>query len=584
MEQRTVIDGRYTLSDLVGAGGMARVFLARDGVLERDVALKILRDQYAENEEFVERFRREALSISRLSHPNIVQIFDRGETENSHYYIAMEYVAGGTLKDRIIREGPLELRKAAEVAAQVASALRIAHENGIIHRDIKPQNILVSESGDVKVADFGIAYAATATAISDASNILGTVRYMAPEQVIGEPVTPASDLYSLGVVLYEMLTGQVPFEAETPVAIFTKHIHEPPQPPDEADPGIPASMSALVLKLLAKNPEDRYPNAGMLISDLWRVIDGEDSLALKNGAVPPATPGRTGTRRRKKLMLATATLASVGLLGTLGWGAFGDPGGGGGDIVGTLKNAPGGALGAVENAGQTALSTQTEVPDVEGMTSVAATERLAEANLGAALRYRESTGEETGLVTEQSVPGGEKVERGSRVLLAVGDGPREEPPPGPPPSEQQPAGEAPAGGASGDAAPGDSYDAGEGTSVPDTTDEGVSSGSGSDDATYDGGGTFGGDAEAETPEPDPNTVPYAEETRVEEEPPAAAEELPLEEAEPPAEEIEAPTEVEVEVPIEEIEAPIIEQPPSTGESEAPPVEPGGAAADDQYEE
>ncbi len=404
---------------------MARVFLARDRVLERDIALKILREQYAENEEFVERFRREALSMSRLSHPNVVQIFDRGETGNGHYYLAMEYVSGGTLKDRIIRDGPLEPHAAAGMTLQIAEALGVAHRNGIIHRDIKPQNILLSESGDVKVADFGIARAAASTAISEASNILGTIRYMSPEQVTGEAITPASDLYSLGVVLYEMLIGQVPFEAETPVAIFVKHLHELPQPPDETDAAIPAGMNALVLKLLAKDPEDRYADAEELISDLRRVISGEDPLALGGRMLAPVASGSVGTHRRKKLTLATVALVGLlGMLSILGWGNFGSSSGGG-DIVGTLKGVPDRTLGAIGNVERAVLSSQMEVPDVEGLPSGEASEQLAAADLGAVLRYRESPEEEVGQVLEQSVPGGEEVERGSRILLAVGDGPPE---------------------------------------------------------------------------------------------------------------------------------------------------------------
>ncbi|HZC85270.1 MAG TPA: protein kinase, partial [Rubrobacter sp.] len=208
---RTLIDNRYELRGLVGSGGMADVFLAHDNILDRDVALKLLKDEYAEDEEFVERFKREAQSAAALSHPNIVSIYDRGASEDDTYYIAMEYLPGGTLKDHILKRGALPPRMAAAVVLQIAEALRAAHTRGIIHRDVKPRNILVAESGDVKVADFGIARAAEATTISDLGEILGSVKYMSPEQAMGEPVGPASDLYSLGVVLYEMLTGKVPF-------------------------------------------------------------------------------------------------------------------------------------------------------------------------------------------------------------------------------------------------------------------------------------------------------------------------------------------------------------------------------------
>src|SRR3712207_5203945 len=191
---------------------MAEVYLAHDDILDRDVALKVMSGRYAGDEEFVERFKREAQSAAALSHPNIVSIFDRGASEDGTYYIAMEYLPGGTLKDRILKRGALEPRTAAEVALQTAEALHAAHERGIIHRDIKPRNILITDSGNVKVTDFGIARAADATTTSHLGDILGTAKYMSPEQAMGEPVGPASDLYSLGVVLYEMLTGRVPFE------------------------------------------------------------------------------------------------------------------------------------------------------------------------------------------------------------------------------------------------------------------------------------------------------------------------------------------------------------------------------------
>src|SRR3712207_1884500 len=222
-----LVDNRYRLRKSLGSGGMADVYLAHDDILDRDVALKVMSSRYASDEEFVERFKREAQSAAALSHPNIVSIFDRGEQEDGTYYIAMEYLPGGTLKDHILKRGPLPPQMAAAVALQTAEALQAAHKKGIIHRDIKPRNILITDSGDVKVTDFGIARAAEATTTSNLGDILGTAKYMSPEQAMGEPVGPASDLYSLGVVLYEMLTGRVPFEVETPADVSAKHAAGP---------------------------------------------------------------------------------------------------------------------------------------------------------------------------------------------------------------------------------------------------------------------------------------------------------------------------------------------------------------------
>jgi serine/threonine-protein kinase len=250
---------------------MADVYLAHDEVLDRDVALKLLKDQYAKNEGFIELFKREARSAASLSHPHIVLIFDGGESGDGMYYISMEYLPGGTLKDRIMSKGALPARTAAAVGLQIAEALQAAHHRGIIHRDVKPRNILITDSGHVKVADFGIARAAEATTISDLGDILGSAKYMSPEQASGEPVGAASDLYSLGVVLYEMLTGSVPFEASTPEEVSAEHAGGPPPHPREVNPKVSEGMDALVMRLLATDPKDRYASADQLTKDLKRL-------------------------------------------------------------------------------------------------------------------------------------------------------------------------------------------------------------------------------------------------------------------------------------------------------------------------
>ena len=281
---------------------MAEVFLVHDAVLERDVALKVLRSQYRGDEEFYERFGREARSAASLSHPNIVQVYDRGETPDGTCYIAMEYVSGGTLKDRLDERGPIEPERALAVTAQVAEALWAAHERGVVHRDIKPQNILVTDMGHLKVTDFGIARAASAATISATNAVFGTAGYLSPEQALGEPATPRSDLYSLGIVLYEMLTGVVPYRADNPVAVCMKHVTEPLTPPRRLDPTIPEAVDALVVKMLAKDPADRPASASELLDDIETVRKG----------VPPTAPTpRTGTPRLGVRKTAGATAGAT---------------------------------------------------------------------------------------------------------------------------------------------------------------------------------------------------------------------------------------------------------------------------------
>src|SRR5215213_9073662 len=318
---------------------MADVYLAHDDILDRDVALKVMSSRYASDEEFVERFKREAQSAAALSHPNIVSIFDRGESEDGTYYIAMEYLPGGTLKDRILRRGALPARTAAAVALQIAEALRAAHERGVIHRDIKPHNILVTGSGDVKVTDFGIARAASSSTMTRTGHILGTAHYISPEQAMGEHVGPASDLYSLGVVLYEMLTGEMPFDADTPIGIAMKHVNGHVRPPQDLDPSIPDGINAITLRLLAKNPEDRYGSDSELIDDLERFCAGLDpagaTTEMMTRAMPPAAtttrmgapPPAQGTVRNKERRGRAAplllTLLALLVLAPLAWAGYG---------------------------------------------------------------------------------------------------------------------------------------------------------------------------------------------------------------------------------------------------------------------
>jgi class 3 adenylate cyclase/tRNA A-37 threonylcarbamoyl transferase component Bud32 len=276
-------DERYGLKALIGDGGMSEVYLARDRELDRDVALKRLRPQYAHDEQVVERFEREAKSAAALSHPNIVQIYDRGETEDGSYYIVMEHVPGGNLKERIVETGPLPPDEAVAIALQVTRALRAAHDYGVVHRDVKPQNMLLTEEGEAKVADFGIARAVAASTVTKTGFVVGTAHYLSPEQALGHPATPRSDLYSLGVVLYEMLTGRVPHDAETQVGIVMKHVSGRLQPPRDVNAEVPEELNAVVARLLARDPEDRYRDADEIIEDL--------AYTLGNKVGGPALPG-----------------------------------------------------------------------------------------------------------------------------------------------------------------------------------------------------------------------------------------------------------------------------------------------------
>src|SRR5215468_8172439 len=267
-----VFDGRYRILRKLGTGGMANVYLAEDQELGRRVALKLLDDRHAQDEQFVERFRREAKNAAGLSHPNIVSIFDRGQAEGT-YYIAMEYLDGRTLKELLVRNGPTPIPIAIDYARQILSALSFAHRNGIVHRDIKPHNIVVGGDGRLKVTDFGIARSGTSQ-MTEVGSIVGTAQYLSPEQARGAPVDPRSDIYSLGVVLYEMLTGKVPFTGDTPVEIAMKHLSQVPDPPSELRSEVPHDLDAVVMRALAKEPDRRYDSAEEMDADLARVARG----------------------------------------------------------------------------------------------------------------------------------------------------------------------------------------------------------------------------------------------------------------------------------------------------------------------
>jgi beta-lactam-binding protein with PASTA domain/predicted Ser/Thr protein kinase len=274
-----LFDGRYRIVRKLGTGGMANVYLAEDEVLGRRVAIKILNDRHAGDDQFVERFRREAKNAAGLSHPNIVSIYDRGEAEGT-YYIAMEYLDGRSLKELIVARGPAPVHIAVDYARQILAAIRFAHRHGIVHRDIKPHNVLVDAEGRLKVTDFGIARAGTSQ-MTEAGSIIGTAQYLSPEQARGAPVDQTSDLYSVGVVLYELLTGVVPFSGDTPVEIAMKHLSTVPEPPSAKRAEVPHDLDMVVMRALAKDPSERYHSADEMDADLRRISRGV--------AISPAT-------------------------------------------------------------------------------------------------------------------------------------------------------------------------------------------------------------------------------------------------------------------------------------------------------
>jgi eukaryotic-like serine/threonine-protein kinase len=313
-----VIAQRYELEELVGSGGMSSVFRARDRLLERNVALKILHAHYADDDDTIERFRREARAVAQLSHPNIVTVIDRGE-EGGRQFIVFEYVDGLTLKEVVAERGPLPVRDAVELAIGVARGLAFAHAHGLVHRDVKPQNVLLNGDGKPKVTDFGIARSLDVQGVTQTGTVMGTSQYIAPEQASGQPVDALSDVYSLGAVLYELLTGDPPFDGENFVAVALKHVHE--QPPSVLDrrPDVPPRLAAAVDRALAKRPADRFPTMDAFAAELEAVLAGlvrgdPDSAAtmiVPGRVLRESRPARARRRRRNQWPLALAFVGAV---------------------------------------------------------------------------------------------------------------------------------------------------------------------------------------------------------------------------------------------------------------------------------
>lgn len=298
-----VLGNRYELLEKIGEGGMSVVYKARCNKLNRLVAVKVLKREFCDNEEIVKKFKIEATAIATLSDTNIVNVLDVG-TQDDINYIVMEYVKGKTLKEIINNEGPLGYEDVINKALQISEALKCAHDNGIIHRDVKPQNILVSENGLVKVTDFGIAKSATSSTMTSTTTVMGSAHYFSPEQAKGEIVDIRTDLYSLGVVLYEMVTGKVPFDAESPVAIALKHIQEQPNSPKMVNSKVPTSLNDLILKLMSKEPKDRYQTADDVIIDLQKIKNDPNVVIVENRDINDLDSTKT-------IVMDAATVADI---------------------------------------------------------------------------------------------------------------------------------------------------------------------------------------------------------------------------------------------------------------------------------
>jgi eukaryotic-like serine/threonine-protein kinase len=426
--ERITLNNRYEIVDKVGGGGMAEVFHGYDTFLNRDVGIKILRDQYIQDEDFIARFRQEACSAAKLMHPNIVNVYDVG-MENNIYYIVMEYVVGKTIKEYITEEGALAPKVAVHYALGVAAALIQAHIHDVVHCDIKSQNILIDSTGTAKVTDFGIARAIGPLCQQTQENVIGSVHYLSPEQACGQPITPKSDLYSLGVVLFEMLTGRLPFEGETPVAVALQHIQSVTPSLRSIVPDMPLFLEKIVAKALAKNPEKRYASAQEFLADLQHAeellysnednkkLDNRDFISADTPVPNEAVSGETMIISKAEMIDGIANykqpkeqqevvepppknnkkflvLVTCGILALLGI------------VYGILEYS----------------KMVVTVPDLKGKTIVEAEEILEKSKLNYILSEEYCDDVAAGQVCSQDPPANSKVKEGRKILLVISKG------------------------------------------------------------------------------------------------------------------------------------------------------------------
>jgi beta-lactam-binding protein with PASTA domain/tRNA A-37 threonylcarbamoyl transferase component Bud32 len=404
-----VFSNRYEVVREIARGGMAEVYLARDQLLDRPVAIKVLSSEYARDPTFVERFRREAQAAANLNHPNIVAIYDWGQ-EQGTYFIVMEYVAGQSLRDLLGTRGRLPPTEAAQIAAQIAAALAFANRNGVVHRDIKPGNVLIDDDGKANVADFGIARGPATDNLTQTGSVMGTANYFSPEQAQGQPVDGRSDVYSLGVVLYEMVTGRTPFTGDTAVSVAYQHVREEPVPPSAIVPELPAAMEHVIMHALAKNPAARYQTADELRADLIRFERGQPVTAIVAGTgataavtqvagatqmaqarpEPPPPP-----KRRRTGAIIAAVIGLAALAGLVLW------------IL----------LTGSDNGGENV--TLVDVPDVVNQNVSTAVPTLENLGFVVVQEADNKSTQPAGTVLAQDPEGGRRLEVGGTVTLTV---------------------------------------------------------------------------------------------------------------------------------------------------------------------